>query len=101
MGDYPQERFNIVVDEDTCHVIYPETAGSEPGTSILKGPDDNPRNNSWILQAFKPHASYEIIYDPNAWDKRKIVVVEWTNRVDVPSMADAFAIHFASEMLEM
>lgn len=97
MGAACQELFSICVDGDPSLTLFPAVAGAQPGASMVTGPktqseDDQP----FLLTCLKPGASFELVLDRNQIDKRNIVTVKWTDRVDYDSMRQAFDGVFSS-----
>lgn len=72
-----KEFFNIVVDEDTKCAMYPEVAGSQPGTSIVRGPDAQGVESWFVINCWMPGVPFEIVLDIDAVDKRKKVTLDW------------------------
>jgi len=76
-GINAKEFFNILIDEDTKCLMYPEAAGSAPGTSIVRGPDDKKADSMWELNCWMQGVPFEVTLDLEAVDKRKKVTVSW------------------------
>jgi polyketide synthase-associated protein len=96
MGVTCQEYFSICVDGDPGLSYQPQAANATPGTSIVSGPESATEMRPWMLTCLKPGARFEIIVDKTAADKRKMVDVRWTDRVDYDSMKDAFNMFFGA-----
>jgi len=75
------EAFQIVVDEDCGHAVYPQQDAAGSGESIVLGPSAtsgaDSEGRSWVVRSHVPHARFEIIYDPHAVDRRKVVTWSW------------------------
>jgi len=103
-----KEYFNILVDEDKSLVIYPEAAGTAPGLSIVRGPDntvvrgpdnnpENPLEKLWELDCWMPGVPFEIALDLEAVDKRRKVTVTWLAApIDFDTMKYVVAASFDS-----
>jgi len=90
------EQFSIAMDADPDLILYPETAGSYPGDSIVRGPAAASQDQTFSVFALNPEAEFEIVYDRHAADKRKVVDINWiTARCDFESMK-AVAYHHIS-----
>jgi len=95
VGEFGEEQFQIVLDEDKSLVYYPDAPDGKPGRCFVKGPDKSHANNAWRIEALKVGTQFEIIFDPHATDKREIVTVKWTSeRVDIESMVAAFDTYY-------
>jgi len=81
-----QEYFYIAVDADPGLCFFPEVDWASPGESIVTGPEMGSETQVFHLFSLKAGAGFEITFDRNAADKRKIVDVRWTSRVDYDSM---------------
>mmetsp|Transcript_82283 Transcript_82283/g.180932 ORF Transcript_82283/g.180932 Transcript_82283/m.180932 type:complete len:1279 (-) Transcript_82283:122-3958(-) len=90
MGNTGQETFSIAMDADNGLIYYPETSGSYPGESIVRGPEPIGQDRVFSLLALTPNAEFEIVLNLNAVDRRKVVDVKWlTERADLDSMKAA------------
>jgi 3-oxoacyl-(acyl-carrier-protein) synthase len=66
------EFFNVAVDGDPNFVFYPEVSYTGSGEQIVFGPggaEDSP----WMVKGFAAGATFEVVLDLNAIDRRKIV----------------------------
>jgi 3-oxoacyl-(acyl-carrier-protein) synthase len=95
MGPTCQEFFTICVDGDPELSFLPQVANAYPGLSVVSGPEAEKQMRHWMLTCLKPGATFEIIYDRTAVDKRKTVDVKFSDRVDYESMKEAFAGFFS------
>mmetsp|Transcript_69843 Transcript_69843/g.227235 ORF Transcript_69843/g.227235 Transcript_69843/m.227235 type:complete len:1269 (+) Transcript_69843:98-3904(+) len=100
VGNSGQETFRIALDGDSGLVFCPETAGSYPGESIVRGPAEADEDSVFSLFALTPHAEFEIVLDLHAADRRKVVDVRWvTDRADFESLKAAAYSHIVSSGL--
>mmetsp|Transcript_43448 Transcript_43448/g.75266 ORF Transcript_43448/g.75266 Transcript_43448/m.75266 type:complete len:364 (-) Transcript_43448:42-1133(-) len=67
------ESFQILVDEDPMHCFYPALADSASGANITCLPDGLEHEERWLVQSLRPGASFEVIFDTTATDRRKMV----------------------------
>lgn len=97
LGATGQEAFRISMDGDASLVYYPETAGSCPGESIVRGPAEVDVDRVFSIFALAPHAEFEIVLDLHAVDRRKVVDVKWiTDRADFESLKAAAYSYIAA-----
>jgi len=91
MGDSCQEYFYITADADNNLAFFPEADAAYPGDSIVAGPDASSETRVFFIFSLKPGAEFEIAFDRNSVDKRKVVDIKWLGgRVDSDSMKLAY-----------
>nr|AQS99316.1 type I polyketide synthase [Gambierdiscus polynesiensis] len=90
VGDTCQEYFYIAAEADTNLAFFPEADGAYPGDSIVAGPEPAEEGRVFFLFSLKPGAEFEISFDRSALDRRKVVEVKWSDRVDIDSMKIAY-----------
>uniref|UniRef100_A0A7S0B8W2 Ketosynthase family 3 (KS3) domain-containing protein n=1 Tax=Pyrodinium bahamense TaxID=73915 RepID=A0A7S0B8W2_9DINO len=90
VGESCQEYFYISADADPGLSFFPEAEGAYPGDSIVAGPGPAAETRVFFIFSLKAGAEFKIIFDRNAVDKRKIVDVRWSGRVDSDSMKIAY-----------
>jgi len=74
------ELFHIQVDGDPNHALYPELPYSRSGESMVQGPDDQGKDTFFLVKGPHAGASFEIVLDLKATDRRKIVTWEWAQQ---------------------
>mmetsp|Transcript_4937 Transcript_4937/g.11170 ORF Transcript_4937/g.11170 Transcript_4937/m.11170 type:complete len:239 (-) Transcript_4937:170-886(-) len=71
------ELFRIVLDEDTDHAWYPEHALATLGESLVQGPDAGGKENYWLMRNPQAGTNFQIKFDRNALDRRRMVSWMW------------------------
>merc|ERR1712060_929046 len=74
------ELFHIVLDEDLEYAWYPDHAVATLGECIVQGPDNDGKENYWVIKSPHAGAKFEIKLDFNALDRRKIVTWTWETK---------------------
>uniref|UniRef100_A0A7S4W4M9 Ketosynthase family 3 (KS3) domain-containing protein n=1 Tax=Alexandrium monilatum TaxID=311494 RepID=A0A7S4W4M9_9DINO len=84
VGDifYPEyagflELFQVAVDDDLQHTLYPEANLSTSGEVIVRGPDDYGAEKNFLVRSITPYKAFDIVLDLTAEDRRKIVTWAW------------------------
>jgi len=91
IGESCQEYFHITVDGDPKLAFYPEAEAAYPGDSIVTGPDEATETRAFFLFSLQAGAEFEISFDRNSVDRRKVVDVKWlSGRCDIDSMKLAY-----------
>lgn len=68
------EFFQVAVDDDPLHAIYPEAGPAEmSGKMIVLGPDPSGGDNCFAVKSVEPGRHFDIVLDLNAEDRRRIV----------------------------
>jgi len=89
-GPTGEDTFRVCVDAEPAWTLYPELPGSYPGDSIVQGPSEVDADKCFSIFALKAGATFEIVVDRQAVDKRKTVDIKWvTDRFDYDSMKSA------------
>jgi len=85
-----QEMFFITAEREASQAFFPEAEGAYPGDAIVVGPEPATEAGAFYIYSLKAGAQFEISFDRNSIDKRKIVDIKWTDRVDSDSMKLAY-----------
>jgi len=97
LGFSGEEFFYVAADADPGLCFFPEAEAAYPGDSIVAGPAAAADGRVFHVFGLRPGAEFEIRFDRNALDRRKLVDVRWiTDRVDTDSMQQAMYSYFAA-----
>mmetsp|Transcript_751 Transcript_751/g.1675 ORF Transcript_751/g.1675 Transcript_751/m.1675 type:complete len:376 (+) Transcript_751:3-1130(+) len=71
------EFFQVCVEEDRSFAWYPMLDGSACGDLITLGPDGGGQDKNWAVKSLVPYTRFEVVFDLNVLDRRKMVTVNW------------------------
>jgi hypothetical protein len=74
------EYFHIRVDGDSRHALYPLYNYATKEECMVQGPDSKGKGAYWLIKSPHAGAKFEIVFNPKALDRRKIVTWTWAEK---------------------
>jgi hypothetical protein len=74
------ELFNIQVDGDPNICYYPLFSNACREECLVEGPGPSEGDHLWVVKGPHAGAPFEIVFDPKATDRRKIVTWNWARK---------------------